>query len=81
MGIREPHSRCGQPIKMRGRNLGILVVTAEIAVPEVVRQNDHDVRSAFSPGESGQWRQALAPEDVAFLRDRHGKVMTKYGYL
>jgi hypothetical protein len=35
----------------------------------------------FHTGESGQWKAALAPEDVAFLRDRHGKVMKKYGYL
>jgi hypothetical protein len=35
----------------------------------------------FHTGETGQWKSALSPEDVAFLRERHGKVMNKYGYL
>ena len=35
----------------------------------------------FHTGNSGQWRDALRPEDVAFLRECHGKVMSKYGYL
>ena len=35
----------------------------------------------FHTGESGQWKQALAPEDIAWLRERHGPVMAKYGYL
>jgi hypothetical protein len=35
----------------------------------------------FHTGKAGQWMTALAPEDVAFLRERHGRVMTKHGYL
>jgi hypothetical protein len=35
----------------------------------------------FHTGETGQWKAALSPEDVGFLRERHGKVMSKYGYL
>lgn len=35
----------------------------------------------FHTGETGQWKDALAPDDVAFLRERHGEVMSKYGYL
>ena len=35
----------------------------------------------FHTGETGQWKAALSPEDVAFLRERHGKVMARYGYL
>jgi hypothetical protein len=34
----------------------------------------------FHTGESGQWKDALTPEDVAFLRERHGRVMAKFGY-
>lgn len=35
----------------------------------------------FHTGEAGQWETVLSIEDVGFLRDRHGKVMKKYGYL
>jgi hypothetical protein len=35
----------------------------------------------FHTGETGQWKDALSPEDIAFLRERHGKVMSKHGYL
>lgn len=35
----------------------------------------------FHTGEAGQWKQALAADDVAFLRERHGAVMAAYGYL
>ncbi len=35
----------------------------------------------FHTGESDQWKSALAPEDVAFLRERHGRVMAKHGYV
>lgn len=35
----------------------------------------------FHTGETGQWKETLSPEDVAFLRERHGDVMSRFGYL
>lgn len=35
----------------------------------------------FHSGETGQWKGALSPEDIALLRERHGAVMAKHGYL
>lgn len=35
----------------------------------------------FHTGETEQWKQALSPEDIALLRQRHGAVMSKFGYL
>lgn len=35
----------------------------------------------FHTGETDQWKQALSPEDVATLRQRHGSVMARFGYL
>ncbi len=34
----------------------------------------------FHTGESGQWKAALSPEDVAFLRERHARIMKDHGY-
>lgn len=35
----------------------------------------------FHTGEAGQWQSALTGEDVEFLRQRHGVVMARHGYL
>lgn len=35
----------------------------------------------FSKGQSGQWKSELAPEIVEQVKNDHGKVMKKYGYL
>jgi Sulfotransferase domain len=51
----------------------------ESATPFIERSASLD--RFFHTGETGQWKAALSPEDVAFLRERHGKVMSKYGYL
>ncbi len=51
----------------------------ESVTPFIERSTNLD--RFFHTGETGQWKAALSPEDVAFLRERHGKVMTKYGYL
>ena len=42
--VREPHPLSGQPIDVRRGYLRGRVVTADVAVPEVVRQNVDDVR-------------------------------------
>ena len=34
----------------------------------------------FHTGETGQWKNALSPEDVTFLRQCHGKTMARLGY-
>jgi hypothetical protein len=51
----------------------------ESVTPFVERSKNAD--RFFHTGETGQWKDALSPDDVAFLRQRHGKVMSKYGYL
>ena len=51
----------------------------ETVTPFIERSTNLD--RFFHTGETGQWQAALAPEDVAFLRERHGRVMAKYGYL
>lgn len=51
----------------------------ESVTPFIERSDNLD--RFFHTGESGQWKDALSPEDVAFLRDRHGKVMKSFGYL
>ncbi len=35
----------------------------------------------FHTGETDQWKQALPPEAGALLRERHGAVMAKFGYM
>lgn len=40
-----------------------------------------NVERFFHTGEIGQWQSALSTEDVEFLRQRHGKVMSRFGYL
>jgi hypothetical protein len=50
----------------------------ESVTPFVERSTNLD--RFFHTGESGQWKHALTPHDVAFLRERHGKVMSRYGY-
>lgn len=51
----------------------------ESATPFVERSKNSE--RFFHTGESGQWKKALSSEDVAFLRERHGKVMAKHGYI
>jgi hypothetical protein len=51
----------------------------ESVTPFIERSTNLD--RFFHTGETGQWKAALSREDVAFLRERHGKVMAKYGYL
>ena len=35
----------------------------------------------FRAGTAGQWRETLAPDIVAQIRETHGKVMRRFGYL
>jgi hypothetical protein len=35
----------------------------------------------FRAGTAGQWRETLAPDIVARIREKHGSVMRKFGYL
>ena len=43
MRIDKPEALLGQAIDMRRRNLGFLVVAIEIAVPQVVCHNEHNI--------------------------------------
>jgi hypothetical protein len=51
----------------------------ESVTPFIERSSNLD--RFFHTGASGQWKADLPREDVAFLRERHGKVMSRYGYL
>lgn len=51
----------------------------ESATPFIERSANLD--RFFHTGETGQWKETLSPEDVAFLRERHGDVMSRFGYL
>lgn len=51
----------------------------ESVTPFIERSTNLD--RFFHTGEIGQWQGALAPEDVAFLREHHARVMSRYGYL
>ena len=35
----------------------------------------------FRAGTAGQWRETLRPDIVAHIRNTHGKVMARFGYL
>jgi hypothetical protein len=55
MGVGEPQPFAGQPVEVGRRDFRFRVVTGGIAVTQIIRQNDHDVRQicGFSTGPCG----------------------------
>ena len=53
MRVGEPHPLARQPVEMRRGHFRLRVVAADVAVAEVVREDDEDVRIARVGGEGG----------------------------
>ena len=71
VGIGESHSFACQPVDVGRGDSGFCVVAADIAIAEIVGEDDHDVRGGIGGVDCGQRSQQQSCEEPKRFVDEH----------